>query len=64
MTDGVSPALASVSKVGEIVQHILVDVCKHQLLVCAAEDGHADDANVGVLRFWLLWEGDAEQAWV
>ena len=60
--DGVPPALPSMSEIREIVENILVDISQHQLLVRAAEDGHGNQANVGVLRLWLLGEWDAEQA--
>ena len=61
VSDGVPPALASVSEVGEVVQNILVDVGQHQLLVGAAEDGHGDQSNVGMLGLGLVRERDSEQ---
>ena len=64
VSDRVPPARAPVSEVGEVVQHVLVDVGQHQLLLGAAEDGHADQAYVGVLGLWLLWKGNPEQSWI
>ena len=52
------------SEVEVVVQDVLVDVCQHQLLLGAAQDRHADQADVGVLRLGLLWEGHPEQAGV
>ena len=60
--DGVSPSLPSVAEIRKIVKDILVDVSQHQLLLGAAEDGHGDQADIGVLGFGLFREGDAKQA--
>lgn len=58
--DGVPPPGAPVPEVGEVVEDVLVDVGKHQLLVGHAQDGHGDQADVRVLRLRLV--GQAEQA--
>ena len=52
------------SEVEVVVQDVLVDVRQHQLLLRAAQDGHADQPDVGVLRLGLLREGHPEQAGV
>ena len=52
------------AEVKVVVQDVLVDVCQHQLLLGAAQDRHADQADVGVLRLGLLREGHPEQAGV
>ena len=62
--DGVSPSRSPVAEVKVVVQDVLVDVCQHQLLLGAAQDRHADQADVGVLWLGLLWEGHPEQAGV
>ena len=59
--DRVPPSRAPVAEVRKVVQHVLVDICQHQLLLGVAEDGHADQSNVGVLRLWLLWKRNTEQ---
>ena len=64
VSDGVSPSRSPVAEVKVVVQDVLVDVCQHQLLLGAAQDRHADQADVGVLRLGLLWEGHPEQAGV
>ena len=64
VADGVPPAWSAVSEVEVVVQDVLVDVCQHQLLLGAAQDRHADQADVGVLWLGLLWEGHPEQAGV
>ena len=64
VSDAVPPALAAVSEVREVVQHVLVDVSQHQLLLRAAEDGHGDESNVGVLRLGFVREGDPEESGV
>ena len=61
---GVPPAGSPVPEVKVVVQDVLVDVRQHQLLLRAAQDGHADQPDVGVLRLGLLWEGHPEQAGV
>ena len=60
MPDGVSPAWAPVPEIWKVIQHVLVDVSQHQLLIRAAEDGHADQPDIGMLRLWFLREWDAE----
>ena len=62
--DGVPPAGSPVAEVKVVVEDVLVDVRQHQLLVRAAQDGHADQPDVGVLRLGLLREGHPEQAGV
>ena len=52
------------SEVGEVVQDVLVDVGQDQLLVGAAEDGHGDQTDVGMLGLGLVREGDPEQSGV
>ena len=64
VADRVPPALAAVPEVGEVVQHVLVDVRQHQLLLGVAEDGHGDQPDVGVLRLGLVREGDPEESGV
>ena len=61
---GVPPARSPVAEVKVVVQDVLVDVRQHQLLLWAAQDGHADQPDVGVLGLGLLWEGHPEQAGV
>lgn len=62
VSDGVPPALTSVSEVGEIIKNVLVDVGQHQLLVRVAEDGHRYQPNIGVLGLRLVREGNPEQS--
>ena len=61
VSDGVPPALTSVSEVGEIIKNVLVDVRQHQLLLRVAEDGHRYQPNVGVLGLGLVREGNPEE---
>ena len=61
VSDGVPPSLTTVAEVGEVLKDILVDVSQNQLLIGAAEDCHADQPNVRVLRFWLLGEWNTEK---
>ena len=60
--DGVPPARAPVPEVEVVVEDVLVDVRQHKLLLGAAQNGHADEADVGVLGLRLLWEGDPEES--
>ena len=64
MSDGVSPSLTSMAKVRKVVKNILVDVSQDQLLVGAAEDGHGNEANVGVLGLGFVREGNPEESWI
>ena len=54
VADGVSPAGAPGPEVRVVVEDPLVDVAENQLLVLGAEDGHGDEADVGVGGFGLL----------
>ena len=62
--DRVSPSGSPVAEVKVVVQDVLVDVCQHQLLLNTAQDSHAYQPDVGVLRLGLLREGHPEQAGV
>ena len=62
MSYRVPPARTPVSEVWEVIQDILVDVSQNQLLVSRAKDGHADQSDVRVLRFWLIGKRNPKEA--
>ena len=61
VSDRVSPTRTSVAEVKVVVEDVLVDVGKHKLLLGTAQDGHADQTDVGVLGLRLLRKGHPEQ---
>ena len=62
MPDGVSPTRPTMPKVEVVVEDVLVDICQYQLLLGAAQDAHADEADVGVLWLGLLRKGNPEES--
>lgn len=52
--DRVPPAWASGSKVGVVVQYVLVDVGQHKFAVGRAQYSHGDQPDIAVLRLWLV----------
>ena len=62
VTNRISPAWPTVPEVWKVVEDVLIDVGKNKLQFLRAQDGHRDEADVGVLRFRLV--RNSEKSWI
>lgn len=54
MSNRISPAGTTRSKIGIVVKNMLIDVRKDEFTFRRAEDRHRNESNVTVLRFWFF----------